>query len=142
MCPDASLRGTSLILSNEETKLCYPYHWECKKVVKADRRLMQGLLDAQQSGRNVDMSSILKHKHSCVPLSLANTDGTINSNSKSALPGILSTGIEIATAVSSLYVLSAKVGTCVLIDGHALIQNLGKPAGCRTFSDYADIWYF
>ena len=24
------------------------------------------------------------------------------------------------------------VGACVLIDGHALIQNLGKPAGCQT----------
>ena len=32
------------------------------------------------------------------------------------------------------------VGVCVIIDGHALIQNLGKPAGCRTFSDYADIF--
>ena len=87
---------------------------------------MQGLLNAQQSGRNVDMSSILKHKLSCVPLSLSNTDDTINSNSKSALLGILSTGIEIYTAVLSSYVSNAMVGACVLIDGHALIQNLGK----------------
>ena len=72
-----------------------------KKVVEADRRLMQRLLNAQQSERNVDMSSILKHELSCVPLSLENTDGSINSNSKSALLGILSTGVEIATAVLS-----------------------------------------
>ena len=101
---------------------------------------MQRLLNAQQSGRNVDMSSILKHKLSRVPLSLANTDGTLNSNSKSALLGILSTGVEIATAVSSPYVSNDMVGACVLIDGHVLIQNLEKPAGCRTFSDYADIF--
>ena len=31
------------------------------------------------------------------------------------------------------------VGACVRIDVHALIQNLVKPADCRTFSDYADI---
>ena len=87
---------------------------------------MQRLLSAQQSGRNVDMSIILKHELSCVPLSLANTDGTMNSNPKSALLGILSTGVEICTAVSSPYVSNAMVGACVLIDGHALIQNLGK----------------
>ena len=81
------------------------------------------------------MSSILKHEHSCVPLSLSNTDGTINSNSK-----VLSTGKEIATAVPSPYVSNAMVVACVLIDGHALIQNLGKPAGCRTFSNWTDIF--
>ena len=43
-------------------------------------------------------------------------------------------------AVSSPYVSNAMVVACVLIEGHALIQNLGKPAGCRTFSDYADIF--
>ena len=75
-----------------------------------------------------------------MPLSLANTDGTINSNWKSALLGILSTGVEIATAVLSPYVSNAIVGASILIDGHALIQNLRKPAGCRTFSDYADIF--
>ena len=32
------------------------------------------------------------------------------------------------------------VGAYVLIDGHALNQNLGKPAGFRTSSDYADIF--
>ena len=57
-----------------------------------------------------------------------------------ALFGILSTGVEIATAVSSPYVSNAMVGACVLVDGHAFIQNLEKPAGCRTFSDYADIF--
>ena len=91
-----------------------------KKIVKADRRLMQRLLNAQQSRRNVDMSNILKHKLSCVPLLLANTDGTIKSNSKSALLGILST-VEITTAVLSLYVSNAVVGACDLIDEHTLI---------------------
>ena len=60
----------------------------------------------------MDMRSILKHELSCVPLSLADTDGTIKSNSKSALLGILLTGIEIATAVSSPYVSNAMVGAC------------------------------
>ena len=28
----------------------------------------------------------------------------------------------------------------VLIDGHGLIQALGKPHGCQTFGDYADVF--
>ena len=47
------------------------------------------LMHNSQLGHNVDMSSILKHELSCIPLSLANTDGTTKSNSKSALLGIL-----------------------------------------------------
>ena len=34
----------------------------------------------------------------------------------------------------------ADTKTCVLIDGHALIQSLGKPNGCQTFGDYADVF--
>ena len=40
----------------KSVQICCKYNWECKKVVKADRRLMQKLLNAQQPGRNVDMS--------------------------------------------------------------------------------------
>ena len=43
-------------------------------------------------------------------------------------------------AVSSPYVLNVMVGAYVLVDGHALNQNLGKPAGCRISADYADIF--
>ena len=31
--------------------------------------------------------------------------------------------------------------TCVLIDGNALIQTLGKPQTCRTFNDYARTFF-
>ena len=30
--------------------------------------------------------------------------------------------------------------TCEMIDGHGLIQALGKPHGCLTFGDYADVF--
>ena len=42
--------------------------------------------------------------------------------------------------VSSPYLSNAMVGACILVDGHALIQNLGKPTGCRSFSESADIF--
>ena len=34
----------------------------------------------------------------------------------------------------------ADTKTCVLIDGHALIQSLGKLNGCQTFGDYTDVF--
>lgn len=46
--------------------------------IKADKRLMQRLLNAQQSGRTVDMENVMKHELSGVPLSLAKTDGSMN----------------------------------------------------------------
>jgi len=30
---------------------------------------------------------------------------------------------------------------CVIRDGHALIQSLGKPKDCRTFADYGNVFY-
>jgi len=30
--------------------------------------------------------------------------------------------------------------SCVVIDGHAIIQKLGKPANCQTFADYAEVF--
>ena len=109
-----------MCLYASSVEICCQYNWECNKVVKTDRRLMQRCGYEQYSETRT---------FACTPL--ANTDSTKNSKPKSALLGILSTGVEIATAVSP-YVSNAMVGACVLIDGHALIQNLGKPAGCRT----------
>jgi len=30
--------------------------------------------------------------------------------------------------------------SCVVIDGHAMIQKLGKPANCQTFADNAEVF--
>ena len=44
--------------------------------------LLQRILNAQHSGRSVDMPAILTHEISCVPLSLAKSDGTIQLDHK------------------------------------------------------------
>ena len=59
----------------------------------------------------------------------------MNTTSKSDLLGIIAKGLSVC---SNLPVSDLK--TCVLIDGHALIQTLGKPQGCKTFGDYADVF--
>ena len=48
---------------------------------------------------------------------------------------VLTDGVDIPSEVPD-----ADTKTCVLIDGHALIQSPGKPNGCQTFGDYADVF--
>ena len=59
----------------------------------------------------------------------------MNSTPKADLVSILMSGISVHTQVPV-----GDVKTCVLIDGHALIQTFGKPHVCQTLSDYADIF--
>ena len=107
-----------------------------QKTVKADRKLLQRLLNAVTAGRTVEMGSILKHELSPVPLSLAKHGGDMNSTQKSELINVLVDGIPIPSAIPE-----ANMKTCVMIDGHGLIQALGKPHGCQTFGDYADVFF-
>ena len=109
-----------------------------KKVVKADRKLLQQLLTASLAGRQIDMHSILQHELSNVPLSLAKTNGTLNMATKSDLINIL---MGRDTILHKIPAPKPEQKTCVLIDGHALIQALGKPSNCRTFNEYARAFF-
>ena len=106
-----------------------------QKTVKADRKHLQRLFNAVTAGRTVEMGSILKHELSSVPLSLAKHGGDMNSTQKSVLINVLADGIPIPSAIPE-----ANTKRCVKIDGHGLIQALGKPHGCQTFGDYADVF--
>ena len=56
----------------------------------------------------------------------------MNTTSKSDLLSLVTTpmGIETLSDIPESY-----MQTCVLIDGHAKIQALGKPQGCSSFVD-------
>ena len=86
-------------------------------------------------GRTVEMVNILKHELSPTPLSLAKPGGVMNSTPKAELCNILVAGLSTPSEVPE-----ADLKTCVLIDGHALIQALGIPDGCQTFGDYAEVF--
>ena len=60
-----------------------------QKTIKADRKLLQRLLNAATGGRPLEMMQILKHELSPVPLSLAKAGGEMNSTPKSELISIL-----------------------------------------------------
>lgn len=104
-----------------------------QKTVKADRNLFQRLLVSKQAGREVDLKEILSHELSPVPLSLADTSGAIRSTNKAALGNILQTS---TTVEKQLPIANLK--TCVIIDGQAVVQAIGKPANAHNFGELAD----
>jgi len=105
------------------------------KQIKADRKLMQRLFNAASSGRTVQTADVLKHELSPVPLALAKTNGDMNPTAKSQILDLLTKdkGIETPQKIPE-----SRKSTCVVIDGHALIQAKGKPHGCQTFGEYAN----
>ena len=54
---------------------------------------------------------------------------------KAELCNILLAGLSTPSEV-----LEVDLKTCVLIDGHAVIQALGKPDRCQTFGNYAEVF--
>ena len=60
-----------------------------EKVIVADRCLLQKLIVAYKAGRKVNLSVILQHELLPMPVSLANTDGTLQSGQKSIITDVL-----------------------------------------------------
>ena len=78
-------------------------------------------------------------KLSQVSLSLTKTDGQMNSTSKSDPLSMLSKGVGVRTPSETPALVEGR--TCEVIDGHALINSMGKPRNCQTFGDYAGVFF-
>ena len=75
------------------------------------------------------MGDILKHELSPIPLSLAQPNGDMNTTTKAELIAVLGEGVDIPFEVPDV-----DTKTCVLIDGHALIQSLRRLKITQMFS--------
>ena len=98
--------------------------------VKVERDIFRRLLVVRDSGREVDLGSVLKYEFSPVPLVLASTNKKSNTITKADLVDILTQSIEVKQKLP----VSCSP-TCLLVDGPALIQAIGKPEHARTFQD-------
>jgi len=107
------------------------------KILKADRKLLQRLFNAANSGRDVQTAEVLEHELSPVPLSLVDVSGQMNSTTKAQILNVLTFDRDIDTPSR---VPESDIPTCAIIDGHALVQAIGKPQGCDTFGNYADVY--
>jgi len=78
----------------------------------------------------VDLGVIMQHELLPVPVSLANTDGTLRTGQKSIIAEFFTKDVLCPEKVNSTSTL--------IIDGQALVNALGKPANLSNFADLAD----
>lgn len=103
-------------------------------IVKAERDIFRRLLVVRDSGRDVDLASILKHELSPVPYALASTNRKLDTpKSKSDLAKIIADSVDVIKKLPK-----STSPACLLVDGPALIQAIGKPDEATTFGDLAD----
>lgn len=101
--------------------------------IKADRDLLRRVVVALESGREVDVDTLLKRELSPVPLSIATFDGCLRQASgKSDLGNILQENVHQSQPPISQY------QTCTIIDGMAAVQSLGNTSGAKSFGEWSD----
>ena len=78
------------------------------------------------------MGQILKHELLPVPISIADTSGSLKSGNKSVLQNEILKNVEVGERIQHESDSSA-----LIIDGQALVQSL-RTHGMKTFGDFAD----
>ena len=104
-----------------------------ESTMKADRNVLQRLISAYQAGRTVDLHGLLQHELMTVPVSIANTNGSLRSGNKAILAEVLTKDVMCPTEL-----VITESTSCLLIDGQGLIVALGKPSGATNFGDVGD----
>ena len=70
-----------------------------------------------------------------VPVSLVEMNGALRDGNKSLLAGILTEGIDCPK------IIDLHESSCLIIDGQALVHEIGKPADDVTFGDIGDTFF-
>lgn len=105
-------------------------------IIKVDRNVLKRLITAYEARRDVNLEEILMHELMPVPVAIAETNGALRSGNKALLAEALIDEIICPETISIL----DKGKSCLLIDGQALVQAIGKPAEATTFGDLADVY--
>jgi hypothetical protein len=105
-----------------------------QKVMKADRSVLHRLVVAYQAGRQVDIDHLLEHELMPVPVAIAEMNGTLKTGNKALLVEELTTGIDCPQSVM------LEGTSCLIVDGQAQVNILGKPKEASTFGQLADIF--
>ena len=107
-----------------------------KQSLKADRSVLQRLVISYSAGRDVDLDSILKHELLPVPLSLAQTDGTLRDGKKHILMD------EFLKGVLCMKEFEIPADSTLIIDGQALVNALGRPQThlAGTFGEFSTVF--
>ena len=101
--------------------------------MKNDKLLFQRLLVSKNSGCGIDLQQVLQHELSPVLLSLAEPSAKLRSANKAVL-GLILQDVDVTDKLPPTH-----LKTCAIIDGQALVQALGRPAGAKTYGDLANV---
>ena len=100
--------------------------------MKADKYLSTRVIVALESGRDVDVNTLLQSELAPVPKLLATLDGSLREAEKSDLGTILQEN------VCKSQMLISRSQTCTIIDGMAAVQSLTNSSGAKTFGEWSD----
>ena len=95
--------------------------------MKADKDLLRRVIVALESGRDVDVNTLLQSELAPVPKSLATLDGSLREAGKSDLGTILQGNV----CKSQMPISRSQ--TCTIIDGMAAVQSFANSSGAKTF---------
>ncbi|CAH3016509.1 unnamed protein product [Porites evermanni] len=97
--------------------------------MKADKDLLRRVIVALESGRDVDVNTLLQSELAPVPKSLATLNRSLREAGKSDLGTILQGNV----CKSQMPIRRSQ--TCTIIDGMAAVQSLANSSGAKTFED-------
>ena len=97
--------------------------------MKADKDLLRRVIVSLESGRDVDVNTLLQSEFAPVPNSLATLDGSLREAWKSDLGTILQGNV----CKSQMPISRSQ--TCTIIDGMAAVQPLANSSGVKTFGE-------
>lgn len=95
--------------------------------MKADKDLLRRVIVALESGRDVDVNTLLQSDLAPVPKSLATLDRSLREAGKSDL------GIILQGNVCKSQMPISRSQTCTIIDGMAAVQSFANSSGAKTF---------
>ena len=116
-----------------ETLYTVPVSVDKSKTIamKADKDLLRRVIVALESGRDVDVNTLLQSELATVPKSLATLDGSLPEAGKSDLGTILQGN------VCKRKMPISRSQTCTIIDGMAAIQSLANSSGAKPFGEWS-----
>ncbi|KAK4877224.1 hypothetical protein RN001_009730 [Aquatica leii] len=100
------------------------------------QQFLQRILAVKEMGRMIDYNLIFRHELTTSPTSLTVNGQLATRSNKSALGGI----IENFTTVESTLPPIKDAKVCLIFDGMAMVQRIGKPPKCNTFGELAAIF--
>ena len=114
-----------------ETLYTVPVSVDKSKTIamKADKDLLRRVIVALESGRDVDVNTLLQSELAPVPKSLATLDGSLREAGKSDLGTILQGNV----CKSQMPISRSQ--TCTIIDGMAAVQSLANSSRAKTLGE-------